>query len=233
MKVLTVAGTPSSGKTSVVLAVSRLLKADGCRIAAVKFDALTGGDEAVYSDRLGIPALLGLSEYVCPDHYYVSNLEEAFAWGLRQAADVLFIETAGLCFRCAPHIRDVPALTVVDALGGLAAPEKMGPALSCTDMVAVTKGDLISQAEREVLCHRIRRVSPGVSLFYVNGLTGRGALLLKRVVTDLQEIPSEEGLTDRQLRYSMPAAVCSYCTGETRIGQRFQSGNVEKLRPPG
>jgi hypothetical protein len=27
----------------------------------------------------------------------------------------------------------------------------------------------------------------------------------------------------------MPAAMCSYCLGETRIGEAFQMGNVRKM----
>ena len=33
----------------------------------------------------------------------------------------------------------------------------------------------------------------------------------------------------KRLRFSMPAALCSYCLGETRIGSDFQMGNVRKM----
>jgi hypothetical protein len=33
-----------------------------------------------------------------------------------------------------------------------------------------------------------------------------------------------------KLRFAMPAAVCSYCLSEMRIGSRYQKGNVKKAQ---
>lgn len=226
MKLITIAGTPSAGKTVVTLHLIKQLAKEGKRSAAVKFDTLSTTDDQIYRERLGIPAIQGLSDYLCPDHYFVSNLEEACKWGKAQNADYLFIETAGLCYRCAPHVTDIPAITIIDNLGGMEAPRKMGPALTLADVVVVTKSDLVSQAEKEVFAHRISQVNPAARVVHVNGLTGTGALHLKRICDTWADAAELEGL---KLRYSMPASICSYCTGETRIGRRFQSGNVEKL----
>lgn len=226
MKTVTVAGAPSAGKTAVILHLIRQLDKEGKRSAAVKFDTLGTTDDRIYRDKLGIPAIQGLSDYLCPDHYFVSNFEEACNWGRSHKADFLFIETAGLCYRCAPHIRGVPAVTVIDNLGGMEAPRKMGPALTLADVVVVTKSDLVSQAEKEVFAHRISQVNPAARVLHVNGLTGTGSLPLRRLTDAWDHLIDTEGAS---LRYSMPASICSYCTGETRIGKRFQSGNVEKL----
>ncbi|MCJ8499758.1 GTP-binding protein [Desulfatitalea alkaliphila] len=226
MKMITVAGTPSSGKTAVISHLARRLLAEGVRVAAAKFDALATGDDRHYARRVGIPAIKGLGDYVCPDHYYVSNLEEVYAWGLAQSADVLFVETAGLCFRCAPHVEAVPAVTVIDNLGGMDAPGKMGPALSLADLVVVTKGDMVSQAEKEVFAYNVRQANPTAAIIHFNGLTGTGVVLLKRIVAGWPPVTEP---VHRRLRYSMPAAICSYCTGEVRVGQPYQSGNVKKI----
>ena len=226
MKIITIAGAPSAGKTAVILHLIRQLNKDGRKSAAVKFDTLGTTDDRIYRDRLGIPAIQGLSDYLCPDHYFVSNFEEACNWGMSQQADFLFIETAGLCYRCAPHIEGIPAVTVIDNLGGMEAPRKMGPALTLADVVAVTKSDIVSQAEKEVFAHRISQVNPNAHIIHINGLSGTGSLPLKRLAEQWKEVGVIEGA---KLRYSMPASICSYCTGETRIGKRFQSGNVEKL----
>lgn len=226
MKIITVAGAPSAGKTAVISHAARLLTASGQWVAAVKFDALSTRDDRIYRRELGIPAIKGLSDYVCPDHYYVSNLEEVYSWGRDKGADILFVETAGLCYRCAPHIGGVPALTVIDNLGGMDAPEKMGPALGLADAVVVTKSDMVSQAEKEVFSYKINLVNPTSTVVQVNGLTGSGAVVLKRIIDAWGET---ETIGERELRYSMPAAICSYCTGETRIGQAYQSGNVNKI----
>ncbi|MFQ9393548.1 MAG: hypothetical protein ACLR2E_04375 [Lachnospiraceae bacterium] len=47
---------------------------------------------------------------------------------------------AGLCGRCSPHIRDIPAVCVIDCLSGITAPQKIGPMLRYADFIAVTKG---------------------------------------------------------------------------------------------
>ncbi|MUM77743.1 hypothetical protein GKC30_08860 [Pseudodesulfovibrio sp. F-1] len=226
MKTVTVAGAPSAGKTAVILHLIRQLVKEGRRCAVVKFDTLGTSDDRIYRDRLGIPAIQGLSDYLCPDHYFVSNFEEAYRWGRMREADFLFMETAGLCYRCAPHVDGVPAVTVIDNLGGMEAPRKMGPALTLADVVVVTKSDLVSQAEKEVFAHRVNQVNPSARVLHVNGLTGTGTLPLRRLAETWGHMEDAEGAS---LRYSMPASICSYCTGETRIGKRFQSGNVEKL----
>lgn len=227
MKLITVAGAPSSGKTAVSLHFIRQLQRDGVKAAAVKFDTLSTVDDRTYRDQLGIPAIQGLSDYLCPDHYFVSNLEEAYNWGLSQNADTLILETAGLCYRCAPHVHGIPAITVIDNLGGMEVPAKMGPTLTLADVVVITKSDLVSQAEKEVFAHRISQVNPGAIIMHVNGLNGVGSLYLKKISASWQDCGHV--ITGQRLRYSMPASICSYCTGETRIGKRYQSGNVHKL----
>ncbi|MBE9573394.1 MAG: hypothetical protein IMF11_22420 [Proteobacteria bacterium] len=227
MKIITIAGAPSSGKTSVVFHTVKHFLAEEKRVSAVKFDALSTHDDKIYIKKLKIPALCGISDYVCPDHYYVSNLEEVFLWGVEKQTEVLFIETAGLCFRCAPHIKEVPAITVVDNLSGSDAPAKMGPALFFADVVVITKGDLVSQAEREVFKYRVQKVNSRATIFHLNGLSGKGSVLLRRLI---DEWPETGTLAEKSLRYSMPASICSYCTGETRIGQEYQSGNVKKIK---
>lgn len=226
METIIVAGPPSSGKTAVIMNTIQALLDEGLTAAAVKFDTRSSADPERYANRLGIPTLGGLSDYLCPDHYFISNLEEAMEWGRFNKTAYLFIETAGLCLRCAPHVVGLPAVTVLDCLGGLDAPVKIGPMLSLADIVVLTKGDLVSQAERDVLQHGIRQVNPQASVLAVNGLTGTGTLPLLRKI---KEHPSTGTGSESLLRHDMPAAICSYCTGEQRIGKLYQSGNIEKL----
>ena len=226
MQTVIVAGPPSSGKTAVIIHAAKRLLHEGSFVAAVKFDTRSSLDPETYAKRLGIPAIGGISGYLCPDHYFISNMEEAMEWGVLQKAEYLFIETAGLCLRCAPHIDGVLAVTIVDCLGGIQAPEKMGPMLSLADVVVLTKGDLVSQAEREVIRYGIGNVNPTGTILPVNGLMGTGSLALVRAVKEYQGAANLEG---KRLRHDMPAAICSYCTGEQRVGRKFQSGSVEKL----
>ena len=225
MKLLTVAGPPSSGKTSVILHLARILRETGAmKIGVVKFDCLSSSDAEAY-EKQGIPIQVGLSVNLCPDHFYISNIEDAVQWASAQGLDLLAAESAGLCNRCSPHIREVPALCVIDNLSGSRTPEKIGPMLKFADTVVITKGDIVSQAEREVFAHHVRKVNPRAGVVFVNGITGQGAMSLLRQL----RFPEFDTLQERRLRFTMPSALCSYCTGQTRIGRGYQMGNVRKM----
>ena len=86
----------------------------------------------------------------------------------------------------------------------------------------------MSQAEREVFAARVNAVNPRAIIMHVNGLTGQGAFELSTLLFEKSEnIKSVQGM---ELRFPMPAALCSYCLGETRIGDNFQMGNVRKMK---
>ena len=225
MKFLTVSGPPSSGKTAVILQAIDALKQRGHTIGVVKFDCLVTEDDQLYARR-GIAVRKGLSGALCPDHYFVSNVEACMSWGQEQGLDLLISESAGLCNRCAPHIQGVTAVCVIDNLSGIGTPKKIGPMLKAADIVVITKGDIVSQAEREVFASRVRQVNPKATILHVNGITGQGAFELSTLLVHGEDHAT---LTGKKLRFSMPSALCSYCLGETRIGEQHQMGNVRKM----
>lgn len=225
MRFVIVAGTPSSGKTSVMIHTIRHLLKNNNSVAACKIDCLQTSDDERYQ-RLGIPVAVGLSDYICPDHFYVANLEEVERWAEEQHADVLVLETAGLCHRCAPAVYDCLSICVIDNLTGIETPKKVGPMLSTADIVVITKGDIVSQAEREVFRYKVEMVNPQARVLDVNGLTGQGSLRLKNEIINSKPLDSISG---KELKYPMPAAICSYCAGETIIGKNYQMGNVKKV----
>jgi Ni2+-binding GTPase involved in maturation of urease and hydrogenase len=226
VRLATVAGPPSAGKTSATVRALECLREEGVRAGVVKFDCLATGDGELYARR-GIPVRVGLSGNLCPDHFFVANVEDALAWAAGEGLDLLVTESAGLCNRCAPHLKEVLAVCVVDNLSGVDTPRKIGPMLRLADAVVITKGDVVSQAEREVFAHHVRRAARAAAILHVNGLTGQGALALARL---LARAPPVEGLRDRLLRFTMPAALCSYCLGQRRIGEDHQIGNLRKMR---
>lgn len=226
MNLVTFSGPPSSGKTSVILKVISALKKRSIKVGVVKFDALLTDDDLLY-EKLGIPVRKGLSGALCPDHYFVSNIEEVVKWGLNSNLDLLITESAGLCNRCSPYIKDIKAICVLDNLSGINTPKKIGPMLKMADIAVITKGDIVSQAEREVFSSRVNMVNPGAVIMHVNGLNGQGAYELSTLVYD--ENINITDLKGKKLRFSMPAALCSYCLGETRIGESYQMGNVRKM----
>lgn len=229
MKLITVSGPPSSGKTSIILNTIKELKNEGIKAGVVKMDCLATHDNIAY-ERNGIPVKVGLSGNLCPDHFFVSNIEDCIKWGIKSGFDVLVSESAGLCNRCSPHIKQVMAVCVIDNLMGVNTPKKIGPMLKLADIVVITKGDIVSQAEREVFAFRVRQANPRGIIIHVNGITGQGACQLSRLLMSGRDTVSLEG---SQLRFSMPAALCSYCLGETRLGQDFQMGNIRKMQVEG
>lgn len=225
LRFIIVAGTPSSGKTSVMIHTIRHLLKSNISIVVCKIDCLQTSDDKQYH-QLGIPVAVGLSDYLCPDHFYVANLEEVENWAKEQAADVLILETAGLCHRCAPYVHGCLSVCVIDNLIGIDTPKKVGPMLSTADIIVITKGDIVSQAEREVFRHRVEMINPVAKVLEINGLTGQGVLKLKNEILRCEQLDTVSG---KELKYSMPASICSYCAGETIVGSEYQMGNVKKV----
>jgi Ni2+-binding GTPase involved in maturation of urease and hydrogenase len=227
MNLVTISGPPSSGKTSVILKTIEALQQQDLQVGVVKFDCLHTDDDALY-EKAGVKVKKGLSGSLCPDHYFVSNIEEVTEWGKNEGLDILITESAGLCNRCSPYIKDVKAICVIDNLSGINTPKKIGPMLKTADIVVITKGDIVSQAEREVFSSRVNAVNPSSVILNVNGLTGQGAFELSTLL--FEEDKHVDTLKGKKLRYPMPSALCSYCLGETRIGESYQMGNVRKMK---
>jgi Ni2+-binding GTPase involved in maturation of urease and hydrogenase len=225
MRLITLAGPPSCGKTAVLTKVIFHFIKAGYKAAVVKFDCLSTEDEKIYRDA-GIPVKKGISAELCPDHYFITNIEEAFEWGEGSGFDYLFTESAGLCNRCSPHINNVPAVCVIDQLSGINTPVKIGPMLKMADLVVITKSDIVSQAEREVFAMKVRYVNPHADIIHVNGLNGQGSFEL---YSRIMKIAAPTTLLSSKLRFPMPMALCSYCLGETKIGKQYQIGNVRKI----
>ncbi|NMA87349.1 MAG: hypothetical protein GX968_08500 [Tissierellia bacterium] len=226
MNLVTVSGPPYSGKTSIILKVIEALKMKDLAVGVVKFDCLYTDDDILY-EKAGIPVIKGLSGGLCPDHFFVSNIEEVVNWGLEQDLDLLITESAGLCNRCSPYIKDIKSICVIDNLSGINTPKKIGPMLKSADIVAITKGDIVSQAEREVFLSKVNSVNPKAISMHINGLTGQGAYELSTLLYD--EDNNIDTVKGKELRFPMPSALCSYCLGETRIGEDYQMGNVRKI----
>ena len=226
MNLVVFSGPPSSGKTSVIIKTIDALKQQGIKVGVVKFDCLYTDDDVLY-ERAGVPVRKGLSGALCPDHFFVLNIEEVVKWGTDNDLDLLITESAGLCNRCSPYIKEIKGVCVIDNLSGINTPKKIGPMLKAADIVIITKGDIVSQAEREVFASKVNSVNPTAITMHVNGLTGQGTYELSTLLMDeKKEISTVKGM---KLRFPMPSALCSYCLGETRIGEQYQMGNVRKM----
>ena len=223
MKMVVIAGTPGSGKTSVLLHAVKELKRSGMKPALVKIDCMWTEDDERFR-RLDVPVAVGLSRDMCPDHYAIYNVDEMLDFAKNQGANILLSETAGLCLRCAPYPDRALAVCVIDVTSGPNSPLKVGPLLTTADAAVMTKGDLVSQAEREVFRERILEANPKCRIIEANGLTGKGSSELSDLMKGWPDISGE-----MVLRHNPPLAICTLCAGELRMGKERHRGVLRHL----
>ena len=224
MKLAICAGPATSGKTAVLRHVVRKLLARDQRVAFLKIDVQFAAEDEELATEFGIATRKVYSGELCPDHCSVLVLGEALAWAGRQNADVLLVETAGLCLRCSPYVDGGLGIVVLEATSGMNLPRKIGPMLSLADVAVVTKIDLVSQAEREVFRARILDAAPGMRVREVNALHGIGIDPLVDQVLAVGDASRE-----LLLRGNPPVGTCTICVGKKTIGWQSHFGVVRPL----
>lgn len=80
MKLITVSGPPSSGKTSLIIKTIENFKQKGLKVGIIKFDCLYTDDDILY-EKIGIPVKKGLSGSVCPDHFFCEQYRGSCSMG--------------------------------------------------------------------------------------------------------------------------------------------------------
>lgn len=229
MKFIIFAGTPGSGKTSIIKYIIQELKND-FKLFFVKFDCLRTSDDERIAEEYKIPAVKKLAGELCPDHYTALEIPKIIKEN--QDKDIIILETAGLCLRCSPYVKEGLGINVLDITSG--DPSRYGPILTDADVVAISKGDLISQAEREIFRAKILKVNPKAKIAETNGLTGEGAIDIAEYIKASPHIEKDKKLT---LKHSMPSAVCGYCYGnriidEEETQKRYLAGKELKNLVP-
>jgi len=224
VKLAIVAGTAGSGKTSILVHAVRLLKRKGLSLSVAKIDCLATDDDERFA-RLQVPTLVGLSKDVCPDHFTIYNLEELQQWAEDRNTRLLVVETAGLCHRCAPYTTACLGVCVIDATSGPNTPLKVGPLLSTANVIVITKGDMVSQAEREIFRERLLEMNPTAELVNANGLSGQGAAELAARMETVADVSAG----DDRLRHTAPLSVCTLCVGETRVARQHHRGFLRRI----
>jgi Ni2+-binding GTPase involved in maturation of urease and hydrogenase len=223
MKLIMCAGPPTSGKTMVLRQVARRLLAKGCRLAYLKIDVQFADEDELFRAEFGIPAKKVYSGELCPDHAGVLVLGDAVKWATKEGADTLFVETAGLCLRCAPYIEGSLGIVVLEATSGMNLPRKIGAMLTLADIAVVTKIDLISQAEKEVFRANIIDAA-GIDVLETDALHGIG---IDRIAARIER--AQQVKEPMMLRGSPPMAVCTICAGKRQIGWEHHFGVLRTL----
>lgn len=212
MKFIIFAGTPGSGKTSIIKYVIKELLEKNFNLFFAKFDCIKTSDDEFISKKNKIPTIKRLAGELCPDHYTALEIPKIIKEN--QDKDVIILETAGLCLRCSPYIEEGLGINILDITSGN--PDRYGPILTQADVVAVSKGDLISQAEREIFRANILKTNPVANIIETNGLTGEGSIDIVRYIESSPDIKNKK-LT---LKVSMPSAICGYCYGNRIIDEK-------------
>jgi Ni2+-binding GTPase involved in maturation of urease and hydrogenase len=223
MKLMICAGPPTSGKTTVLKQAARRMLDRGHRLAYLKIDVQFADEDEMFRTELGIPARKIYSGDLCPDHCSVLVMGDAVKWATAENADSLFVETAGLCLRCAPYIGGALGMVVLEATSGMNLPRKIGAMLSLADLAVVTKIDLVSQAEKEVFRANIMDAAP-IDVIEADALHGIG---VDRVVARMLRTPDIEGKL--MLKGSPPVATCTICAGKRDIGWEHHFGVLRTL----
>ncbi|HOY38241.1 MAG TPA: GTP-binding protein [Bacteroidales bacterium] len=224
MKLIIIAGPPTSGKTTVLRQVIRKQIEAGKRPSYLKIDVQFADEDSKIKAEFSIPSRKVYSGELCPDHCNVVVMDQAIAWAQQQKTDFLFVETAGLCLRCSPYVTNSLGVVVLEATSGMNLPRKIGPMLGLADVCVVTKIDLVSQAEREVFRYRIMQAAPQVRIFETNALYGIG---IDPIVKSIES--SSEVAFPMILRGNPPVGTCTVCVGKKEIGAENHFGVLRTL----
>ena len=224
MKFLICAGPATTGKTAVLRHMIRKLLAKNLRSAFLKIDVQYAEEDEIFAKEFGIPTKKVYSGELCPDHCNVMVLGDALRWASTEGCQILMVETAGLCLRCAPYVDGGLGIVVLEATSGMNLPLKVGPLLSLADIAVVTKIDRVSQAEREVFRSRIQDVAPQVRIREVNALYGIG---IDPLVVSVEAFP--DAGENLMLRGNPPVGTCTICVGKKEIGWKAHFGVVRPL----
>lgn len=225
MRLAIVAGPPSAGKTAVIRQVIRAFSGT-YRIAYLKIDVVQAFEAEELGTEFGIPTKKVCSGDLCPDHTGIMVLADAIAWAEEEAADLLIVESAGLCLRCTPYTTQALGIIVIPAIAGTNAPLKMAPMIAFADIAVVTKIDLVSQAEKEVFRECVRQVTPGIELVETNAVEGTGLRYLFKAIERNAPVGDPAAIV---LRGTPPLGVCTICVGKKGIGWQHHFGTVRPL----
>ncbi len=225
IKTILLSGSSAVGKTSCLKHILKGLSENSETPCVCKIDCIKTEDHITIRN-LGFECIAGIGGDICPDHFLVSNLPELFEWATKLEKSTLIIETAGLCHRCSPATKKMIAGCVIDATASSKAPSTLGPMLTNADFIILTKIDMVSQAEREIFSWKIKELNPDAEIFPVDSIAGYG---IEKLVSWLKNQKAVDTFEGDRLRFTMPSGVCSYCVGETRVGEKFQQGVTAKI----
>ena len=227
MKIVFVAGAPSVGKTMLIKRIIERFHADR-KLGFVKLDVSNTDEDEIISREYQIISRKVSSGEMCPDHASVVVLKDVISWAYQSGVEMLFIESAGLCLRCSPYLTHSMGIAVLSANVGINAPLKMGSMIALADAAVVTKVDLVSQAEKEVLKQKLKERYKKVDVYCTNALQGYSLSALYERIAKCEDVTFEE-MDNIMLRGNPPLGTCTVCVGRKQIGWDKHYGIVRKI----
>jgi Ni2+-binding GTPase involved in maturation of urease and hydrogenase len=224
MKLLLVGGPPSTGKTTTIQRIIEKRK-DKYKIAYLKMDVVTAHEETLIKEKYGIDARTVYAGDLCPDHAEVMIITDAIKWAESINADLLIVESAGLCLRCSPYLNQGLGVVVLSMLSGLHSVDKMKQLICFADVALLTMNDLVCQAEREVYIKKIKSSFDKLKVIETNALQGIAIEYLCNLIDESNPIDIET----LELKGNPPLGTCSICMGSKKVGWKNHYGVVRQL----
>lgn len=224
MKLLLAGGPPSTGKTTVIQRIIEKRK-EKYKIAYLKMDVVTAHEEQLMRDLYGIDARTVYAGDLCPDHAEVMILTDALKWAEGIGADLLIVESAGLCLRCSPFLNQGVGMVVLSMLSGLHSVDKMKQLICFADIAMLTMNDLVCQAEREVYIKKLKNTFTDLKVIETNALQGIAVEYLCNLLDESRDID----ICTLELKGNPPLGTCSICMGSKKVGWKNHYGVVREL----
>lgn len=224
MKLLLVGGPPSTGKTTIIQRIIEK-RNDKYKIAFLKMDVVIAHEEELIKEKYNIATRTVYAGDLCPDHAEVMILADAIEWAKSINADLLIIESAGLCLRCSPYLNQGLGVVILSMLSGLHSVDKMKQLICFADVALLTMNDLVCQAEREVYIKKIKTSFEKIKIIETNALQGIAIEHLCDLIDKSDEI-DEKTL---ELKGNPPIGTCTICVGNKKVGWKNHYGVVREI----
>lgn len=224
MKLLLVGGPPSTGKTTIIQRIIEKRK-EKYKIAYLKMDVVTAHEENLIKEMYNIEARTVYAGDLCPDHAEVMIIIEAIKWAESINADLLIVESAGLCLRCSPYLNQGLGVVVLSMLSGLHSVDKMKQLICFADVAMLTMNDLVCQAEREVYIKKLKSSFDKLKVIETNALQGIAIEYLCKLIDESAPIEIET----LELKGNPPLGTCSICMGSKKVGWKNHYGVVRQI----
>jgi Ni2+-binding GTPase involved in maturation of urease and hydrogenase len=224
MKLVLLAGPPSTGKTTIVKRIIEAFQKDQ-KLAYAKIDVVKANEADDIHDNYGIPIKTIYTGELCPDHAQVMVMREIIDWAEKLGSDIILLESAGLCLRCSPFVTEGAGIVVLNMLSGIHSVDKMQQLICFADIAVITMIDLVSQAEREIFIRKLKESHKNMTIIETNAKQG---IAMERLY-DLIEQSKDISFDDIQLKGNPPLGTCTVCIGNKQVGWQNHYGVVRKI----